>query len=68
MRNPDGTLDPATFQPDLCDQLTPATVCVWLRRQGTAAQSRGDTSLAFALGIAARKVEQIVPAPESSRP
>ncbi len=60
MTNPDGTIHPATFQPDLCDALTPATVCVWLRRQAIAANARGDTALCFALGIAARKVEQIL--------
>ena len=60
MNNPDGTLHPSTFQADLCDQLTPATVVVWIRRRGVTALKRGDVTLARLLGMAAGTVEKLV--------
>ncbi len=60
MKNPDGSDHPATFQPDLCEQLTPATVAVWLRKRGLEAYARQDTNRAYALAVAANHVEKLV--------
>lgn len=54
------TLHPATFQADLCEQLTPATVVVWIRHRGVAAHKRGDTTSARMLAMAAKTVEKLV--------
>lgn len=62
----DDTLHSATFQPDLCDQLTPATVCVWLRRQGTAALEQGETTKAQMLAMAAGTVEKLLDTPDNA--
>jgi hypothetical protein len=42
MLNPDGTTHPATYQPDLAADLTPATVIMWLRHRAAEAEKRGD--------------------------
>ncbi len=65
MKNPDGTTHPATFQADLCEQLTPATVAVWLRARGRELLARGKEGDAFALGTAARRVEELIDSAES---
>jgi len=49
---------PAMFQPDLCEQLTPATVAVWLRRRAREAHVKGDVSW-HTLAMAAEKVERL---------
>ncbi len=59
MLNPDGTTHPATFQPDICDQLTPATVAVWLRRQAVDAIGRGDITTATGLCMSLKTVERL---------
>lgn len=58
MQNHDGTTHPATFQPDLCEQLTSATVIMWIRRRAAAAMGRTDMISAQALAIAAATVER----------
>jgi len=56
----DVKLHPAAFQADLCEQLTPATVVVWIRHRGVAALNRGDTTLAQLLAMAASTVEKLI--------
>jgi hypothetical protein len=61
-------LHPANFQSDLCHQLTPATVCVWIRRRGVSAYERGDRTLAQMLGMAANTVEKLIAIELAARP
>lgn len=69
MSSPDDTIDPATFQSNLCEQLTPATVVVWWRGQAVASLERGDLTLCHLLGIAARNVEKILDVkPQDKKP
>jgi hypothetical protein len=57
MKNPDGTTHPATFQPDICAELTPATVTVWLRKHAADAYAK-DAAKCSDLVIAAKMVEK----------
>lgn len=50
----------ATLQPDLCEQLTPATVIVWLRRKAAEKHGEGNDLAARSLAMAAATVERHV--------